>query len=151
MSSAANQNRRTTDELPCSCALVRRAARRLTQAYDAALRPIGLKLTQYSVLANVAQAGGLSITDLAERLAMDRTTLTRNLKPLLSQGLLRMNAGEDRRQRLIAVTDEGREALSKALPLWRGVQTRMTRGLGTGSWESMIRDLDQVVALTQGR
>ena len=77
-------------EMPCTCARLRRTARRLTRAYDRALRPSGLRLTQYSVLANVTRAGGLSITELAERLAMDRTTLTRNLRPLEAAGWVRV-------------------------------------------------------------
>ncbi|MDH3474180.1 MAG: MarR family transcriptional regulator, partial [Rhodospirillales bacterium] len=66
--------------------MLRRTARRLTQAYDQALRPSGLRLTQFSVLANLTRSGGLSITDLAELLAMERTTLTRNLRPLERAG-----------------------------------------------------------------
>src|SRR3546814_8881467 len=66
----------------CTCAVLRRATRRLTQVYDEGMRPSGLKLTQYSVLNILAQAENPSITDLADRLMMDRTTLTRNLGPL---------------------------------------------------------------------
>ena len=77
-------------DTPCTCAHLRRTARRLTQAYDKALRPSGLRLTQYSVIANVVRANGLSVTDLAARLSMDRTTLTRNLRPLEAAGFIRI-------------------------------------------------------------
>ena len=71
---------------PCTCAMARRTARHLTREYDRVLKPAGLKLTQYSVLANLVRNGATSITALAERLAMDRTTMTRNLRPLERAG-----------------------------------------------------------------
>jgi DNA-binding MarR family transcriptional regulator len=80
---------------------------------------------------------------------MDRTTLTRNLKPLLDQGLLESVAGVDRRRRPIAITAQGRAALAQALPYWREAQARMTGGLGRARWEHLIGDLRDTVDLVQ--
>ena len=114
----------------CTCAVLRRTARRVTQAYDRALRPAGIKLTQYSVLANVLHDGGLSITELAERLAMDRTTLTRNLRPMERAGWIEIGAGPDRRRRAVRITAAGRGIFKTAFPLWQAAERGFRRGLG---------------------
>src|SRR3546814_21147598 len=95
----------------CTCAVLRRATRRLTQVYDEGMRPSGLKLTQYSVLNILAQAENPSITDLADRLMMDRTTLTRNLGPLEKAGWVRIGRGRDARSRAVPLSEKiGRTA-----------------------------------------
>ena len=132
-------------ETPCTCAALRRTARRLTQAYDEAMRPTGLRLTQYSVLANVARAGGLSVTDLAERLAMDRTTLTRNLQPLERQGLIRIAPGTDRRSRAVEITEQGREAYEAALPRWRAAERKFRRTMSQAEAAELRRLLDRAL------
>ena len=132
-------------ETPCTCAALRRTARRLTQAYDEAMRPTGLRLTQYSVLANVARAGGLSVTDLAERLAMDRTTLTRNLQPLERQGLIRIAPGTDRRSRAVEITEQGREAYEAALPRWRAAERQFRRTMSQAEAAELRRLLDRAL------
>src|SRR5262249_58169002 len=88
----------------CTCFRVRQAARRVTQLYDHFLAGAGLRITQYSLLANLRQAGPLTMTELARRMAMDRTTLTRNLRPLQRHGYVAVTVGEDRRRRLLALT-----------------------------------------------
>ena len=127
---------------PCTCAMLRRASRRLTQAYDQVLKPTGLKLTQYSVLANVAGAEGRSITALALLLAMDRTTLTRNLRPLEGAGLIRIASGPDRRSRAVEITSAGRQMLEKARPLWRAAERSFRRRMGRKKAESLRCLLD---------
>ena len=117
-------------ETPCTCAALRRATRRLTQAYDQALKPSGLRLTQYSVLANVARCEGLSITELAAVLAMDRTTLTRNLRPLERGGLIRVAPGPDQRRRAVGITEAGRRRYEAAVPLWREAERAFRRSMG---------------------
>ena len=92
----------------CTGALMRRTMRRLSQHYDEVLRPLNLKLTQYSLLANLAQHPDSSITDLAEVMEMDRTTLTRNLGPLQRRGLLDIRAGANPRNRAVSLTEPGR-------------------------------------------
>ena len=115
--------------LACSCALARRAARQMTQAYDRALKPAGMRLTQYAVLSAVRGEGGRTISDIADMLAMDRTTLTRNLRPLEKAGWVRVGDGADRRCRAVFITEEGRAAFARAMPFWeeaeRGFRDRV--------------------------
>ncbi len=133
-------------DTPCTCAALRRAARRLTRAYDRALKPAGVRLTQYSVLANLARAaggaGGLSVTDLAWRLAMDRTTLTRNLRPLEAAGWIRVAPGPDRRSRAVILTAEGRRLFEAARPLWQDAERGFRRSLGREDAAELRRLLD---------
>jgi DNA-binding MarR family transcriptional regulator len=137
---------RALPETPCTCAALRRTARRLTRTYDRALRPAGLRLTQYSVLANLARAAGeggaLTVTDLARRLAMDRTTLTRNLRPLEAAGWLRIGAGPDRRSRAVEITEEGRRLLVAARPLWQAAERTFRQALGREEAAELRRLLD---------
>jgi DNA-binding MarR family transcriptional regulator len=136
-------------ETPCTCAKLRRTARRLTQAYDRALKPSGLRLTQYSVLANVARRSGLSVTDLAELLAMDRTTLTRNLRPLSARGWVRIAPGPDRRSRAVEITEAGLLVYQEALPLWRDAERAFRRRMGRDEAAALGQLLDTAVASAQ--
>ena len=136
-------------EMPCTCARLRRTARRLTQAYDRALRPSGLRLTQYSVLANVARRSGLSVTDLAELLAMDRTTLTRNLRPLGARGWVRIASGPDRRSRAVEITEAGLLVYQEALPLWRDAERAFRQRMGPDDAAALGQLLDTAIASAQ--
>jgi len=128
----------------CTSFNLRKAARAVTQFYDDALRDSGLKSTQFSLLAAAAVLGAAPISRLAEEMAMDRTTLTRNLKPLQTEGLLRVEAGADRRVRNVAVTPEGAALLEKTMPMWRKAQTRMIDKLGDERWGDLLRQLQGV-------
>jgi DNA-binding MarR family transcriptional regulator len=139
---ARGAGRPAVPETPCTCAALRRATRRLTQAYDLALKPAGLRLTQYSVLANLSRTGGLSITDLAQRLAMDRTTLTRNLRPLERAGWVRIAPGPDRRSRAVEITDQGRRVFEAAQPLWQDAERAFRSSLGRENAAALRRLLD---------
>lgn len=114
----------------CTCAMLRRASRRVTQVYDQALKPYGLRLNQYSLLANLLRSEGLSITELAERLDMERTTLTRNLKPLESAGWLRVKAGPDRRSRALEITPAGQTVVEQAFPAWQQAERSFRKSMG---------------------
>ncbi|NQW11689.1 MAG: MarR family transcriptional regulator [Alphaproteobacteria bacterium] len=130
----------------CTAAAVRRAARRVTQVYDEALKPLGLTLPQYSVLANLLLIDGASVTELAAQLVVDRTTLTRNLGPLSRSGWVRLEPGADGRSRAVRLTDTGRLILASAVPAWQGAEVRIRAMLG----ETLAGDLraasDQTVA-----
>lgn len=128
----------------CTSLNLRKAARTVTQFYDDALRGSGLKSTQFSLLAAASLAGTAPISRLAEEMAMDRTTLTRNLKPLEAEGLLQIVAGADRRVRNVTVTPEGDALLQKAAPMWRDAQTRMIDKLGDERWGELLRHLQGV-------
>ena len=129
----------------CACHRVRIAARAVTRAYDEALRPAGLRATQLSVLVAAATDEALSITALAKLMGMDRSTLTRNLRPLEAEGLLKIGAEGWRRTRTLAITRKGRSRLETALPLWEKAQQALQRKLGDARWKVIRRDLDELI------
>ena len=129
-----------TDPTNCTCFGLRKAARAVTQMYDQALKPSGLRATQLSLLIAAERAGPRGIGELAELMVMDRTTLTRNLKPLLDKGLLENVEDADRRRRPIGITPAGREAMAQALPYWREAQSRMAGSLGHSRWWRLLGD-----------
>ena len=141
--------RRTLDVAACTCASLRQATRSVTQVYDATLQPTGLRATQFTLLATLDQLGEPAMTQLAAALVMDRTTLTRNLKPLIDNGLVMVAGDTDRRVRRVELTDEGRLAYDTALPLWRTAQQRLVERLGHDRWTTLLGDLGAVVAATQ--
>lgn len=135
---------------PCTCFLLRRAARQVSQVYDHALAGAGLGVNQYSLLRHARTP--LSLGELAARLGMDRTTLNRNLQPLLRDGLIEDARGEDPRQRVLRITDAGRERLARARPLWRKAQQRIDALLGGQARERLHATLDALdAALAQER
>jgi DNA-binding MarR family transcriptional regulator len=111
----------------CVCFAVRRAARAITQHYDRRLRPAGLRVTQFSVLATLSHGEPRPVKRVAARLGMDRTTLTRNLRPLVERGYVKVEGGDDARVRLVQITPRGLAAAAAALPHWRRAQRTMAR------------------------
>ncbi len=108
--------------LDCTCFRIRGAARRVTQIYSKHLASTGLKISQFSLLGFVTAQGPVSIGRLSDLLATDRTTLTRNLGPLLKDGLIeRAQSGDKRRHELVA-TPAGRALFKRALPLWAAAE-----------------------------
>ena len=132
----------------CTCFNLRKATRALTQIYDDALRPIGLGANQVAILSVVKAIGPVGMSDLATPLVMDRTTLTRNLKPLIDAEYLTSREGEDRRRRMIALTAKGERVLTDAVPLWEEIQTLVADDLGQNRWARLLRDLQHVTRLT---
>src|SRR2546430_9248050 len=117
----------------CPCIRLGSLTRRVTQLYDQALAPSGLTLTQYSVLAHALRQGAApTLSELAQLLYTDRTTLTRNLKPLADAGLLKLGDGADARSKAVLVTAKGRGALRAARPLWKEAQARLRAQAGGG-------------------
>lgn len=137
------------DVTACTLANVRQASRALSQVYDAALQPAGIKATQFTVLAALSKQAPLPLSQLADIMVMDRTTLTRNLQPLIKRKLVATSPGEDRRVRNVSLTPQGKHLLVEALPLWRKAQTRMVDGLGRKRWGGLLDDLSMAVSLTQ--
>jgi DNA-binding MarR family transcriptional regulator len=116
--------------LDCTCFRVRGAARRVTQIYGRHLAPTGLKISQFSLLGFVTAEGPVSIGRLSDLLTTDRTTLTRNLRPLLAAGLIeRATSGDKRRHELVA-TATGRALLKRALPLWAAAEHEVRAAMG---------------------
>lgn len=115
----------------CHCLAIRRAARQVTRLYDRVLQPSGLRTTQFSILASLHRSGPMTINNLAEALALDRTTLGRNILPLLRDGLVAANRrNEDRRSKSVHVTGTGAAKLRMALRLWAEAQTRLEAAFG---------------------
>lgn len=133
--------------LPCLCSSVRRASRALTQLYEQAMRPTGLRATQFTILQALARAGELLQGQLAEVLAMDSTTLTRTLAIMVKQGWIAERRGDDRRQRWLRLTKAGKSQLDRALPAWETVQSQLQRELGEQSWKNVFRLADQLTVL----
>lgn len=123
----------------CLCLHVQRAARVLARRYDEALRAVGLTSGQFSLLMSLNRPEPPKMADVAALLAMDRTTLTANLKPLERQGFVHALRGEsDRRQRILVLTQAGRSALAAALPIWQRTRA-MLEGLLGGSDPDRLR------------
>lgn len=129
----------------CACHKVRTAARAVTRAYDEVLRPVGLRATQLSVLVATAADDAVSITALAKVMGMDRSTLTRNLRPLEAEGLMTLGREGWRRSRTLEITKKGRARLRDAIPLWEQAQRALRRKLGGRRWEVIRKDLDDLI------
>jgi DNA-binding MarR family transcriptional regulator len=110
---------------------VRSAARRVTQIYSRHLAPTGLRISQFSLLAHVLSRGPVSITELSDLLATDRTTLTRNLRPLLASGVIERAAAGDKRRHELVATPAGRSLFKRALPLWAQAEQDVRTAMGT--------------------
>jgi DNA-binding MarR family transcriptional regulator len=115
----------------CTCFRIRGAARRVTQIYSRHLAPTGLKISQFSLLGFVAAEGPISIGRLSDRLATDRTTLTRNLRPLLQGGLVERATSGDRRRHELVATPDGRALFKRALPLWVAAEQEVRAAMGS--------------------
>ena len=114
----------------CTNLKLRQITRRVTQHYDAELLKTGLKTTQYSLLSHVVKLGPIRAVDLAVAMRMSTSTLSRNLQPLIANGWIEVNSGQDARSRLISVTDTGRSKRSEAQRKWRIAQEGINARLG---------------------
>jgi DNA-binding MarR family transcriptional regulator len=130
---------------PCACLSVRQAARAITQVYDQSLRPTGLRATQFPILLVARNEGSIAVSRMADMLVMDRTTLTRNLRPLERLGLVQIESGTDKRTKLISLTEAGKAKFTEALPLWEAIQQRVREGLGNERSDRMRKDLRATV------
>ncbi len=139
--------KREHDSLPplvCACASLRRAARAVTQSYDAELKAAGVNPTQFTLLHFLSQFGEASQGKVAEFLAIDTTTLTRTLEPLRKSGWIRARAGKDRRERLWSLTPAGERKRAAAAPHWEAAQARLRKRLGAGRFQSLLAELTVV-------
>lgn len=135
--------------VPCVGFNTRRATRLITQYYDKALAPAGIRSTQYSLLSLLSMMGEAPMQEVAYVLAMDRTTLTRNLNPLVRQGLVKVQVGSDRRSRPLLLTAKGQSMLEKALPYWEAAQSRIVDEIGADKWDSIMRSLHQISLIVE--
>ncbi|HEX4480882.1 MAG TPA: MarR family winged helix-turn-helix transcriptional regulator [Rudaea sp.] len=124
----------------CLCTNLRRATRAISNLYDAALAPSGIKITQFSLLRAVERNEPVAITALADEMALDRTTLARNLAPLERDRLVELAPGSDQRVTEVRLTRAGRNKIAAALPLWKKTQADVGRLLSDGRIEQ-LRDI----------
>ena len=137
-------------ETPCICATLRRAARAVTAAYDAAMAPSGLRVTQFSILCWLARLGPLPVTRLAADAGLDRSTMGRNLNPLERRGLVRIEVGTvDQRERVVYLTAAGEAAIEAALPYWRKAQERIAALVRPSAIGELAERLDALEAREQ--
>jgi DNA-binding MarR family transcriptional regulator len=149
-----SQTQIDTRTLPCLCAQTRRVDRIFNRIYDDALRPLGINTMQKSMLSNIGRhPDGVDFAQLSELLALDRSTLTRNLMTLESAGYVSVTPDEhDHRKRHVVLTPAGQATLAASEPLWRDAQRRVVDALGfdraeelatlLASVELIVRELD---------
>ena len=130
--------------LDCLCASFRRASRALTQQYDGALRPLGLRATQFTLLQALSRTGEVTQGQLGQILAMDSTTLTRTLELMSARGWIAKRPGKDRRERRLGLTRPGRELFERAMPRWEKVQADLRRRLGAERWSQLLQFTNEV-------
>lgn len=133
-----------TPVLPCMCASFRRASRLLSQLYEDALRPMGLRATQFTVLQALSLAGEVTQGQLGQMLGMDSTTLTRTLTIMSRQGWIRRRRGEDRREWKMSLSKKGEVKFKDALPLWQQVQDGLRDRLGNQLSDNLMKLTNEV-------
>jgi DNA-binding MarR family transcriptional regulator len=127
----------------CACSMLRRVSRAITAAYDEALKPSGLRVTQFSVVRTLSRLGPMPVTRLANEIALDRSTMGRNLDPLERRGLIELTVGEgDARERVATLTPTGEVALRAALPRWRAVQKQVAKFVPHEELQRLTRQLE---------
>jgi len=132
---------------PCLCNALRQATRAVSRLYDEELRGVGLRTTQYSLLRRLRATGEVRQRDLGGLTCLDETTLTRNLRLLIDAGWVAIRQGEDRREKLVSLTDAGAAKLHVARPAWERAQERMRSRLPEGTWSALLELLPELTRL----
>jgi len=130
--------------LPCLCASFRRASRALTQVYDDTLRPLGLRVTQFTILQALALTSEISQGELGQLLVMDSTTLTRTLRLMRARGWTNERPGKDRRERWLRLSAAGQKQLQRADKPWQAVQARLRSSLGAARWNQLMEAATEI-------
>lgn len=129
------------DPSACLCAALRRASRTMTNVYDGVLADSGLTGTQFTLLTKLTETGPVAIKTLAAAIGIDRTTLSRTLRPLAARGLIRERIGDDRRVKRISLTPKGTTALERARTAWHDAQRSTTSELGQAEAAELLARL----------
>jgi DNA-binding MarR family transcriptional regulator len=132
---------------PCLCTNLRRAARSVSKRYDDALACVGLNVAQFGLLNHLARLEDPSITELAQALGLDRSTLGRNLQVLQTDGLVLLAAGKDQRHRIVRMTEEGRRRWQSARERWQGAQAQLVEAFGEDRRAALLDLLDALQRL----
>ena len=138
-----------TAPLQCVCFNTRKAARAITQLYAERMRAFELTVPQFSLLIAVALHGDAGLAELAKGLATDRTTLTRNVKPLIKSGLIRQVPGANNRIRAHELTPQGAKTLREALPVWQEIQRDIMARIGADRFEVLRSFADDMVEMSR--
>lgn len=134
----------TFRQVPCFCGVLLIAARSVSRLYNEELRSVGLEATQHSMLTVLKHLGQMTMGELGERLALDKTTISRNVKVLERSGWVVVERGKDGRERIASLADSGARKLASARHAWDRAQARMRAVLPTGSFETIRRELPDV-------
>ena len=137
----------TASDSACACGRLRRASRALTQFYDDALAPAGLRVTQFSLMRTLAREGTTRVSALAKVTMLDRTALSRALDPLVARGYVRIVSGRDARTREVTLTRAGASALDDAVAEWKRAQATVAKRLGRERLDTLIATLSDLEAL----
>ena len=141
----ANNDKKYRQLSECSCNMIRKSARKITQFYEGSLRKAGIKPTQFSILAALANTGPVQLTQLADRLMLERTSLTRNLNVLERNGWVQLQTGiEDSRQRIVSLSKKGYEQLDQAIPYWKKAQKAIANEMGQDTITGLRKTLSEM-------
>lgn len=136
--------------LPCACANLRRAARLVSQQYERAMQPAGIKGTQFTLLQALMLTGNISQGKLGDLLGLDSTTLTRTLALLRRKGWIEAKCGQDRREVWLALSPEGKRKYRTALPYWESAQKQLRKALGETGWKQIMESTVRAAAVETG-
>lgn len=129
----------------CVCANLRKKTRAVTQLYDKVLEPTQLKVTQYSMLANIARHKAVSVSQLGDILLLDQTTITRNVNLLKKNGYVDViRDAQDGRTKIISLTAIGIEKLKEATPLWMEIQEKIIQDIGLDKYKDFYETLKKM-------
>jgi len=144
----SNKRRKYKQLSECSCNMMRKSARKITQFYENNLREAGIKPTQFSILATLANTGPIQLTQLADRLVLERTSLTRNLNILERNTWIDIQPGEeDSRQRVVSLTRNGYKQLDCAIPYWQKAQKAIAKDMGQDTMTGLRSTLDEMTEI----
>ncbi len=146
----ANKDNKYKQLTECSCNMFRESARKITQFYEGSLREVGIKPTQFSILAAIANTGPIQLTQLADRLLLERTSLTRNLNVLERNGWVQLQTGEeDLRQRVVSLSKKGYEQLDQAIPYWKKAQKAIVNKMGQDTITGLRKTLNEMTGVIE--
>jgi DNA-binding MarR family transcriptional regulator len=151
MPSLSHPDHRARPEIPgCTCGRLRRLTRRITALYDHALARCGLRVTQFSLMSNLLTLREPTLAVLAKAMDMERTTLLRNLRPLVAAGWVRVQVRPNTRRREVSLTPAGRGKWAQAKPLWRQAQNAINSALGDSEVARLHQRVDRYLAQLPG-
>ena len=135
----------------CCCFNMRKVMRAVTQYYDRYLESSGIRSTQFTLLVELACTSAKTLTEIAENLVMDRTTLTRNLKPLANMELIATVQTTDKRSKAYTLTEKGKALVNTCVPLWQDAQNSVINGIGSDNYQEIVVRLDKLLNMLSSR